>query len=125
MATNPRSASPFCALYSVSLHEATANSCDCSNQFAKLRQSCPRQRYRRVPLAGSDLDFLRCDASSSEEIHWMLKVNPMKNLRRAALALAMLVLCLCGMASAQANGLDTWGKAPHIDGVDVEEVAQL
>lgn len=55
----------------------------------------------------------------------MLKVNPMKNLRRAASALAMLVLWFCGMASAQANGKDTWGGAPQIDGVDVEEVAQM
>jgi len=49
----------------------------------------------------------------------------MKNLRRAASALAMLVLWFCGMAGAQANGKDTWGSAPQIDGVDVEEVAQL
>ena len=54
----------------------------------------------------------------------MLKVNPMKNLRRAASALAMLVVLFCGAAWAQANGKDTWGP-PHIDGIDVEEVAQL
>ena len=55
----------------------------------------------------------------------MLKVNPMKILRRAASTLAMLVLMFCGAAHAQANGKDTWGTLPHIDGVDVEEVAQL
>ena len=55
----------------------------------------------------------------------MLKVNPMKNLRRAAFTLAMLVSMFCGAAHAQANGQDTWGAAPRIDAVDVEEVAQL
>jgi outer membrane lipoprotein SlyB len=55
----------------------------------------------------------------------MLKVNPMKILRRAASVLAMLILCWCGLTPAQANGQDAWGGAPHIDGVDVEEVARL
>lgn len=55
----------------------------------------------------------------------MLKVNPMNILRRAASAVAMLALWFYGMSCAQASARNTWGEAPQIDGVDVEEVAQL